>query len=484
MIKQMHGTPWEAVPGKFGIPVSVEIRDDGDVIEGNEADAEASIPIDDEEQPEPKFRGGPNRLHVSRKTFEKYGPIDGCPACAAIVRHGHLLTKTGRLGHNHNDACQSRVMQMMTEDPEYRQVMQKHKREDIGGELSIVTTSNNTIDVTNTERAEETVGQTKKALQRIEHKVKQEGRTSVEVQIDQMMARMLVAAIDVAEVYSPPRVAQVAREMGLRGGWSLDLTTNDSDGKPCDFNKSEKRNRAARSILKDRPLLLIGSLMCTVYSCMDHINHARVSPEEVRERFRYVRKHWEFAAKLYQMQVDAGRYFLQAHPHTASSWEEPCIQAILMNHNVVKVVGDQCMYGLRARDKEVEGPARKRTGFMTNSVCIAQQLDQRCPNKVRFEIHRHVRLENGRTKQAQIYPQELWRAICIGIQKQIQADTSGQFLLMESGNEGVHSKDLMNASLELETKYQIVEEPQDASLEQVWDDLSGAELNPDKVKKA
>ena len=362
--------------------------------------------------------------------------------------------------------------------------MQKHRREDISGEISNVTTHNDTIDVTNTKCAEETIGQVKKAVHHIEQKARREGRTSVEVQFDRMMARMIVAAIDVAEVYSPPRVAQVAREMGFRGGWSLDLTTSESGGRQWDFNQLEMRNRAARLILKDRPLLLIGSPMCTVYSCMNRINHARMSPEEVKESFKYARKHLEFVAKLYQMQIDAGRYFLHGHPHTASSWEEPRIRSILKNQDVVKVVGDQCMYGLKVRDKEREGPAQKRTGFMTNSMCIAQQLMQRCPNKKGFEVHRHVRLENGRTRDAQTYPQELCRAICIGIQKQIRADTSGQFLLMEVENEETNSKDLMNASRELEAKRRIVEEPLDASLEQAWDDVSGAELNPSQVKAA
>ena len=63
------------------------------------------------------------------------------------------------------------------------------------------------------------------------------------------------------------------------------------------------------------------------------------------------------------------------------------------------------MYGLKVRDKEREGPAQKRTGFMTDSVCIAQQLMQRCPNKKVFEVHRHVSLENGRTRDAQINPE-------------------------------------------------------------------------------
>ena len=38
---------------------------------------------------------------------------------------------------------------------------------------------------------------------------------------------------DVTEVYSPPRISEMAGEMGLKKGWALDLTTNDpDDGSP------------------------------------------------------------------------------------------------------------------------------------------------------------------------------------------------------------------------------------------------------------
>ena len=37
-------------------------------------------------------------------------------------------------------------------------------------------------------------------------------------------------AIDVAEVYSAPRVAAAAKKMGLREGWALDICTIDEMG--------------------------------------------------------------------------------------------------------------------------------------------------------------------------------------------------------------------------------------------------------------
>ena len=78
------------------------------------------------------------------------------------------------------------------------------------------------------------------------------------------------------------------------------------------------------------------------------------------------------------------------------------------------MTGDQCMCGLKAKDGDKVGPARKGTGFMTNSPCIAQALSRRCPNANTKKVHHHVRLENGRIKVAQIYPQALCKQFVKG----------------------------------------------------------------------
>ena len=57
---------------------------------------------------------------------------------------------------------------------------------------------------------------------------------------------------DCAEVYSPPRVMQIASEMTLRMAWALDLTTIDPKaGMPWDFafeNKRKKRQSHCSSV--------------------------------------------------------------------------------------------------------------------------------------------------------------------------------------------------------------------------------------------
>ena len=221
----------------------------------------------------------------------------------------------------------------------------------------------------------------------------------------------------------------MAGAMGLRSGWSLDITTRDTDGRPRNFNEIEMRNRAVRRVIKDQPLFLIGSPMCTVFSTMNRINYVRMAPEEVQERMAYGKAHLEFCAKLYAIQGRARRYVLHGHPAEAISRQENCIKEMLQMQGVIRLTGDQCRYGLQTYDGYRKGPAMKRTGSMANSICVAQMLEKICPNKPNRQVHEHVSFEDGRTKVAQAYPPALCRAICEGMHLQVEADRNGEFLI-------------------------------------------------------
>ena len=172
-----------------------------------------------------------------------------------------------------------------------------------------------------------------------------------------------------------------------------------------------------------------------------------MSPTEVQQRLAYGRRHLEFCMKLYELQWREGRYFLHEHPQVASSWNETCVKRLLSKVCVQRVIGDQCMYGLKTRDKSRVGLARQSIGFMINPPCVAKALSRRCPNTRNHQVHEHIRLESGRPKAAQVYPPELCRAICQGLGEQMEVDRQGQFLLagLEGGN-GKNGDKLMKAS--------------------------------------
>ena len=370
---------------------------------------------------------------MSKRAIERYGTTEGCPACNIIKKR--RITK-GRLGVHHNDQCRKRITTEIKDDPQYKLLVQRSQ-----GRLetlqNVVDDSHRVRTIPREENShcseqptqqwqrEEQRGHVRKAIQQIKQKTR--GTVNnVSSQLDKIMFQLMVSAMDVAEFYSPPRIAEMAARMGLRAGWSLDLNTQDSDGRWWDFNNKEMRNRAVRRILTDKPLLLIGSPMCTIHSAMNNINHAKMPRQVVQERFEYARRHLQFATQLYQLQIQGGRYFLHEHPQSASSWQEQCIQEVSKLKGVQKVIGDQCRYGQRARGVDGDGPARKATGFMTNSPCIALQLQRRCPNRKGYPVHQHVQLDGGKAKAAQVYPPGFCKAICQGLIERIQADQNGQ----------------------------------------------------------
>ena len=76
---------------------------------------------------------------------------------------------------------------------------------------------------------------------------------------------------------------------------------------------------------------------------------------------------------------------------------------MLKDPRVQVAYADQCQFGLtdkiRAGSDE-RGPAKKPTGFISNSWTIAHRLRRTCKRE-------HVKLEGGRAKTAALYPDEL-----------------------------------------------------------------------------
>ena len=113
----------------------------------------------------------------------------------------------------------------------------------------------------------------------------------------------------VSEVYSAPRVADIARRqprLGAIPGVSLDLTGKDEQGNPWDFNLKEQREKAERLIDEQRPLLLIGTPMCTAFSNIQNLNKARRDPEIVRRELIKACIHFNWCCHLYAKQMSRG----------------------------------------------------------------------------------------------------------------------------------------------------------------------------------
>ncbi len=227
----------------------------------------------------------------------------------------------------------------------------------------------------------------------------------------------------VSEVYSPPRVTAAAKlmpSMQMLPGLTLDLTTKDENGVPWDFSKEDRRRAARTRLEKEKPFILIGSPECKKYCTWQALR----DQDLVRRDRIAAGVHMQFVCELYQMQIDANRYFLHEHPDGATSWDLRCIRKILAQPSVEKVAGDQCQYGQSTEDGE---PMRKRTGWMSNSSRVLRRLSLRCLGRggqcTRREGGKHAVVSGrARGRQAAIYPFRLCRAILEGARDQLRDD--------------------------------------------------------------
>jgi hypothetical protein len=113
----------------------------------------------------------------------------------------------------------------------------------------------------------------------------------------------------VSEVYSAPRVADVARRqprLGAIPGLSLDLTGCDAQGNPWDFNIIGQRNKAEKLLDEQRPLLLIGTPMCTAFSNIQNLNTAKRDPEVIKKEYIKACVHLNWCCHLYEKQMARG----------------------------------------------------------------------------------------------------------------------------------------------------------------------------------
>ena len=146
---------------------------------------------------------------------------------------------------------------------------------------------------------------------------------------DPDMKERLINLFHLSKLYSPPRVATIASEMGLHPGASYDLLTHDENCKPWDFDDVTQRQRCKQRISKEKPYLLIGSPMCTAFSSLQNLNRERMCAHKWNLLWNYGVKHLLFAIDVYDMQLSAGRYVLHEHPQSAASWHLPEMVALM-----------------------------------------------------------------------------------------------------------------------------------------------------------
>ena len=181
------------------------------------------------------------------------------------------------------------------------------------------------------------------------------------------------------EVFSVPRISDKAKELKLKGGWSLDCkAVCGVTGRKWDCLRPEDREWARKLVRRDKPKCLVLSPPCTLFSQLQHLSPNGLPWRRCPKEWKDALVMLEFAVELCEMQRDAGRGFLFEHPQTASSWGQVCLQRLAGKFDVFTATLDMCRFGMRARDKQGEGAVRKTTKLLTNVVEVPDAMSRRC----------------------------------------------------------------------------------------------------------
>ncbi len=173
-----------------------------------------------------------------------------------------------------------------------------------------------------------------------------------------------LSAVDVAEIYSPPRLTAKSGDYGLRPEFAVDLTTKKRNGEYWDLMKDEDADYLKRLQETERPRLLVGSPPCTDFSTLLHLSRTKEQIEERRQTEGRV--HLKRAIDAYWRQFDHGNHFLHEHPKGAASWSEPEMVELAADPRVYKVSGPMCVWEMIAEDKKGKGYVRNGTGWLTS----------------------------------------------------------------------------------------------------------------------
>ena len=212
--------------------------------------------------------------------------------------------------------------------------------------------------------------------------------------------------VDVAEVYSQPRITKEAEKQKMKIGGAYDILTG------YDLRLARDLGRMWRELGQDDPELVLLCPPCTAFSLLQQWNYPRMDFEKAKLMIEDGLHHVRVSADVAQWQHRRGKKFLFEHPLGSKVWQEPEIKALMELDGVQLCTLDQCAYG-QAVDGELLN--KKPTMCLTDCSHIAAQLRRRCQGD-----HLHQQLLGGRAKAAAVYPPDLCKAIVCGLRAHVR----------------------------------------------------------------
>ena len=138
------------------------------------------------------------------------------------------------------------------------------------------------------------------------------------------------------EIFSPPRVALHVVPRGMTSGGSFDIITG------CDILTWYGREQVLRALTASKPLFLVSSPPCTMYSELMRVwNLKKMKASTRRQRQKDAQIMLDFSMNVCELQGRAGRFWVHEHPVRASSWKQKTVPELTQT----LLVGACCVYG-------------------------------------------------------------------------------------------------------------------------------------------
>ena len=134
------------------------------------------------------------------------------------------------------------------------------------------------------------------------------------------------------------------------------------------------RKRLWDKLRKDKPLLVIGSPMCTDWSSMMCLNWPKMKEEEIAARMKAARMHLKFCTQVYRYQADSSRHVLHEHPSAARSWKEPTMKKLTRMQDNMVAKADRCQYGRLVEDAPGKALAKKPNNFSLHCATAKENV--------------------------------------------------------------------------------------------------------------
>ena len=136
--------------------------------------------------------------------------------------------------------------------------------------------------------------------------------------MDMEIIASMLGGVDIAEVYSPQRVAATFKRFRMSAGSSMDLRIG------WDFTREVDRRKAWKQLDEEKAYLLVGAPPCKLFSTLQAMNISvnkgnQGWREEFESRMGEAREYITLRCSLYRKQLKEGRHFLHRHPWTATS---------------------------------------------------------------------------------------------------------------------------------------------------------------------